>query len=125
MIDQGWVCPKCGGVWAPCVLGCVSCNHGHVRLLPRKSARHRPASRVNGSSLRSALIEALKDHPGGLSGIEIDVITRNQRPGTGENSVLSTLSRLKNERLIFKGEDRKWRLNLDHADIIEAGEHLK
>ena len=122
MIDQGWVCPKCGGVWAPCVLGCVACNHGHVRLLPGKSARHRPASCVDGPSLRSALIGALKDHPGGLNSAEIDVIIRDQRPGTGENSVFSTLSRLKNDRRIFKGEDRKWRLNLDHADIIEAEE---
>ena len=26
--QQGWICPKCGSVWAPFVSGCHNCNAG-------------------------------------------------------------------------------------------------
>lgn len=27
--QQGWICPKCGSVWAPHVDGCLKCNGGY------------------------------------------------------------------------------------------------
>ena len=27
--QQGWICPKCGCVWAPHVDGCYKCNNGN------------------------------------------------------------------------------------------------
>lgn len=31
--QQGWVCPKCGSVWAPHVDGCHKCNSGYDNSL--------------------------------------------------------------------------------------------
>ena len=31
--QQGWICPKCGSVWAPHVDGCHKCNRGYDNSL--------------------------------------------------------------------------------------------
>ena len=31
--QQGWICPKCGSVWAPHVDGCRKCNSGYDNSL--------------------------------------------------------------------------------------------
>jgi hypothetical protein len=25
-MKEGWICPKCGGVWSPTTAGCCNCN---------------------------------------------------------------------------------------------------
>lgn len=60
-------------------------------------------------TLKEIILGYLKTAESGVNGSELDKIIRDIRPTTGENSVFSTLSRLKNEGLLEKGTDGKWR----------------
>lgn len=34
-MSEGWICPKCGSVYAPWVTECVRCgNHVHIEYVP-------------------------------------------------------------------------------------------